>query len=316
MGSRCYRSGFRGFHAVFTKAGVIRRNGSHGSGAHGLGVIDDKVDAAFSVYAGTVQFHGLPAQVVDGIFHRGVFKGNGGNDDALELHQVGGSAADSGVRSGADSIRIARNFNRNGAFPDLVHFRQHGAAGFVIRSTVVGGPAAVYRFHAAARCHVVAVNRENLVEFGDGFIIFAEVIVTIGHVKERVHLFHVLDVFGSERRIRANRVLHVFERLFGKRSFLGIKPDGVLQELVGFIIAAYLDVFLRNGNAGVANIVGDGLPALVIDRCGGQRAVGGIEFIQGFLVLAFAVQLTTFGKELHRFLGLSLAARHGAVCRV
>lgn len=140
LGSCRHRSGFRGFHAVFTKAGIIRRNGGHGSGAHGLGVIDDKVDAAFSVYAGTVQFHGLPAQVVDGIFHRGVFKGNGGNDDALELHQVGGGAADSGVGTRADILRAIRNFNRNGAFPDLVHFRQHGAAGFVVRSAVIGGP--------------------------------------------------------------------------------------------------------------------------------------------------------------------------------
>ena len=130
-------------------------------------------------------------------------------------------------------------------------------------------------------------------------------------MKEGVHLFHVLDVFGCKRRIRANRVLHVFERLLGKLGAPGIELDGVLEKLVGFVIAAHFDVFLSNGDAGVANVVGDGFLALVVDRRGGQHVVSGIVFVQGFLVLAFAVQVAAFCKELHGFLGLRFAAGHG-----
>ena len=59
-------------------------------------------------------------------------------------------------------------------------------------------------------------------------------------VKEGVHLVHGLDVFGCKRRMRANRVLHVFERLLGKLGAPGIELDGVLEKLVGFVIACLL----------------------------------------------------------------------------
>ncbi len=277
-----------------------------------MGIIDDKVNAAFAVRAyRAVQFNGLLAQIVNGVFYGGVFKGDGGDDDALELHQIGRGAVDVRDRRVVSAVGSGRNFHRDGAFPHLVHFRQHGAAGFVVSGCIVSHSATVNRFLSAAGRHVVRVNGENLVEFGDGFVVVAEVIVTIGHVKEGVHLFHVLHVFGGERRIRANRILHVFERLLGKLGAPGIEFDGILQKLVSFVIAPHFDVFLSNGDAGVANVVGDGFLALVVDRRGRQHVVSGVVFVQGFLVLAFAVQVAAFRKELHGFLGLRFAAGHG-----
>ena len=307
----CCRSSFRDFRGFFAKAVFISCGNGGGDGS-GLGIIDDKVDAAFTVRAyRAVQFNGLFAQIVNGVFHGGVFKRDGGDDDALELHQIGRGAVDVRDRCVVSAVGSGRDFHRDGAFPHLVHFRQHGAAGFVVSGCIVSHSAAVDRFLSAAGRHVVRVDGENLVEFGDGFVVVAEVIVTIGHVKEGVHLFHVFHVFGGERRIRANRVLHVFERLLGKLGAPGIELDGILQKLVGFVIAPHFDVFLSNGDAGVANMVGDSFLALVVDRRGRQHVVSGVVFVQGFLVLAFAVQVAAFRKELHGFLGLRFAAGHG-----
>ena len=174
-------------------------------------------------------------------------------------------------------------------------------------SLVVVHAALADAFLTAAGSGVVRVNLDYTIELIVSGIIVTQVKVTIGKSKEAIYFLHVLDVFGSQRRIIAHRVTHEGKLVTGT-LIVGVALQHVKQELLSLIVAAYTGIFHGNGDGGIANALDKEFLQLLGGRGLGNNFPCSFVLLESLHILFLGVAGATLLEQFESLGGLCLTA--------
>ena len=249
--------------------------------------------------------HGLLTQNIESIFH----------EDTLPIHAVelqvhevvaitkhtfrgGNRLSTCGLNS---RLHLGQLF-----FPHGINLCKSLGTERIVSSLVVVHAAHADAFLTAAGSSIVRVNLDYTIELIVSGIIVTQVKVTIGKSKEAIYFLHVLDVFGSQRRIIAHRVTHEGKLVTGT-LIVGVALQHVKQELLSLIVAAYTGIFHGNGDGGIANTLDKEFLQLLGGRGLGNNFPCSFVLLESLHILFLGVAGATLLEQFESLGGLSLA---------